>query len=112
MAFAARRNGDWRVAALRFGNEPLNHIGGEERTVAGKAGEPARVGAVRAHPFEAAEDSVQRPQESADTIRDYFAAQGRETLQVAIRIEDEFIDLRPRACNCAFDESRSAQFQE
>src|SRR5258708_2576930 len=112
MAFAARRDGDWHVAALRLGNQSLHHVLREERTVAGKAGEPARVGAVRAHPFEAAEDSGQRPQESADAIGDHLASQSVETLQVAIRIDDEFIDLRPRACNRAFDESLAAQFQE
>ena len=44
MAFAARGNGDFHVAALRFGNESRHHVGRKERAVASKACEPACVG--------------------------------------------------------------------
>jgi hypothetical protein len=94
----------------RFGNESLHHVGGKEGTIASKACEPARMWAVRAHPFEAAEDSGQRPQESADAVGDHLAAQTIETFEVAIRIDDEFADLRPRVRDRPFDQSLAAQF--
>jgi hypothetical protein len=83
---------------------------------AGKTGQSqaklaSHVGAVRAHPFEAAEDSGQRPQESADAVGDHLAAQTIEAFEVAIRIiDDEFADLRARVRDRPFDQSLAAQF--